>query len=249
MPSSPLVSVVMPTYNSALTVLDAVGSVLRQTYQNLELIVVDDCSSDNTVEILERISDPRVQVIKLPENSGSPSAPRNKALELAKGEYIAFLDSDDLWTPNKLEVQLEQMLLTGALFSCSAYQIVDPQLNALASYCPPESADYHQLLSNNSVGCLTAMVSRELLGEHRFPRCGHEDFALWLKLVKQAGTIQGVQQSLACYRKMESSVSSNKLKLIGFFWKIYRNEERLSIFSSLYYCLRYLVNVLWFKYK
>ncbi|MDK9737700.1 glycosyltransferase family 2 protein [Vibrio sp. D404a] len=249
MGSSPLVSVVMPAYNSAQSILASVYSVLNQTYQNIELIIVDDCSTDGTLDVLESIVDPRVKVYKLITNSGSPAAPRNKALELATGQYISFLDSDDLWKPEKVQRQLAFMQESGSLFACTAYRVIDSRGVQVASYSPPEKVGYKQLLSNNSVGCLTAMLHKSLLEDRSFPKCGHEDFALWLSILKDGNFVDGINENLATYRLVNGSVSSNKFKLISFFWNIYRNEQGFSWLKSLYYCIKYLINVVWFKYK
>lgn len=247
----PLVSVIMPAYNASHYIRESIESVLIQSYTNWELIVADDCSVDGTPEIVKFYSarDPRIKYVELSSNSGSPSGPRNKALALAKGEYVAFLDSDDLWNENKLLNQLTFMINNNYEFTCSSYDIISENGAKLGNYYPPEKADYSSMLQNNSVGCLTAIVKKELIDNHFFPNCGHEDYALWLTLIKKAGAVYACKEVLASYRKVANSVSSNKIKVFKFFWHIYRHEERLDSFTSLYYCLRYFVNALWFKYS
>ncbi|WP_415668872.1 glycosyltransferase family 2 protein, partial [Vibrio rarus] len=236
------------SYNSATTIDKSIESVLSQSYANWELIIIDDYSTDNTVELVNTFSDKRIKCIELDVNSGSPAKPRNIGIDHAKGDYIAFLDSDDIWCNNKLETQINLMVQNDISFTCSGYRLVKSGI-VISSYVPPKEVTYKDLLTNNSVGCLTAMVRKDLLGDLRFPICGHEDFALWLKLVKKSKIIYGMQQNLADYNLIEGSVSSSKFKLIPFFWNIYRNEEKLSISLSLYYCIGYLINVILFKYK
>lgn len=244
-----LVSIIMPSYNSSSTILRSIESILTQSYQKWELLVVDDCSDDNTVQIIEAISDPRIKCYSLHSNSGSPAKPRNFALDVASGDYIAFLDSDDCWRSDKLAKQIFFMEENNLEFTCTAYDIINVNGMNISSYCPPRKVTYEQLLTNNSIGCLTAVVRKDLIGDYKFPVCGHEDFALWLKLVKKSKLVYGLTEKLASYRKLENSVSSNKSKLIAFYWNIYRNEEGFGVIKSLYLCSKYFVNVVWFKYK
>lgn len=242
-----LVSIIMPCYNSESTILNAVRSVLEQTYSSWELLIVDDCSTDKTLEVLDTIKDNRVKIITLKKNSGSPAAPRNKGLDLARGDYIAFLDSDDVWSKDKLKIQIEFMKSNELKFTCTAYSIDDASSNL--NYYPPKYVTYHDLLYNNTIGCLTAVVTRDLVGNERFPSTGHEDFAFWLQLLKKTDGVYSIGELLATYNKTEGSVSSDKLKLIGFFWNIYRKVEGFGYFKSLYCCFRYFLNVSFFKYR
>ncbi|EPM5584669.1 glycosyltransferase family 2 protein [Vibrio vulnificus] len=244
-----LISIVMPCYNASSTIYDSIGSVLLQTYKNWELIVVDDRSTDNSRDIILSIKDERIRFISSQVNSGSPATPRNIAIKESRGEYIAFLDSDDLWTPTKLERQVEFMIKNNYKFTCTAYNIIDPDGNFISSYVPPKYVIYSDLLFNNSIGCLTAMIHRSLVDNEKFPVCGHEDYALWLKLIKVSDGVHALSEKLASYRLMNGSVSSNKLKLISFFWSIYRHQEKFGLIKSFYCCVRYFMNVVFFKYK
>jgi teichuronic acid biosynthesis glycosyltransferase TuaG len=245
-----LVSIIMPVYNGETTIGYSIESVIAQTYSHWELIIIDDCSLDDTRRVVLNYTDPRIKLITQLYNSGSPAQPRNIGLDIAQGQYIAFLDSDDLWFSNKLEIQLNFMKSKSSFFSCTGYQISDSSLHHIkCNYQPPETANYSQLLTNNSVGCLTALINRELIGDMRFPLCGHEDYALWLKLVKKSVVIHGLDNILATYRIQRRSVSSNKLKLMKFYFNIYRNEEGYSCTKSLIFCARYLINVTLFKYR
>lgn len=244
-----LVSIIMPSFNASSTILTTIGSVISQSYSNWELLIIDDCSTDNTLDVIRSIGDPRIQVHSLTVNSGSPATPRNVALDLSRGEYIAFLDADDLWKKDKLNKQIKFMSDNDIMFSCTAYNIIDVNGKRISTYTPPEKVGYNQLLTNNSIGCLTAVVRKELIENSYFPSCGHEDFSLWLKLIKKSKYIYGLNEKLACYRRLDHSASSNKIKLVYFFWHIYRNEEKYGIIKSLYLCFKYFINVMWFKYK
>jgi len=244
-----LVSIIMPCYNSETTISQSIKSVIEQSYQNWELLVIDDLSTDLTEDMVLNFCDTRIKYFCLEKNSGSPAEPRNLGLRVSKGKYIAFLDSDDLWHKTKLEKQVSFMHDNNYTFTCTAYNIIDDIGNFVTSYTPPKKVDYNMLLTNNSIGCLTAMVSKELLEGDKFSICGHEDFALWLRIIKKSKYVFSLNDKLASYRRLEGSVSSNKVKLISFFWHVYRNEQKLSIIKSLYYCFRYFFNVVWIKYK
>ncbi|PMO42759.1 hypothetical protein BCT10_16565 [Vibrio splendidus] len=243
-----LVSIIMPAYNASSVIQASISSVMNQTYSNWELLVIDDCSSDGTREIVQKIDDARVRYYSTAVNSGSPATPRNIGVDKSSGHYIAFLDSDDTWHSNKLEFQLGEMLEKKLDFTCSGYNILKGG-NKIRSFIPSVKSSYEDLLINNQVGCLTAIVKRSLLAELRFPQCGHEDYALWLKILKKTNYVYGFNNVLADYNLVEGSVSSNKLKVIPFFWNIYRNEEGMSFVNSIRCCFFYFVNVILFKYK
>lgn len=241
----PLVSVIMPAFNAAATIDQSIGTVLSQTVRDFELIVVDDSSSDNTVDIVARHAerDGRVRLMSTARNSGGPAVPRNLALAEATSRYIAFLDADDLWSPRKTEFQLRAMHAAGAAISCTGFDVVDLQGEKIGAFMPPAQVDYASLLKSNSVGCLTAVYDADRLGRPAFPICGHEDYALWLELTRDGTRILGLRQKLAGYRIGAQSISSNKMKVIRFFWHIYRHREDLGILQSAYFCGRYaLIN-------
>lgn len=240
-----LVSVVMPSFNASATIEGSIRSVLEQSCENFELLVVDDCSSDDTRSIVEKLSgsDPRVRLILSPRNSGSPAAPRNMGVKYARGRYVAFLDSDDVWFPSKLDEQLRLMKKHDAPISCTGYEVVNAVGERTGALIPPRLTGYDELLSENTLGCSTVMVDRSKLTDIHFPVCGHEDYALWLALTRTGYKVYGLQQELARYRVAAGSVSSNKLKVLGYFWNIYRNLEGFSAIRSVLYCLRYAWNV------
>lgn len=242
-----MVSVITPTYNSEKFLEDTIKSVLNQTYKNFEMIIVDDCSSDNTLVIAKNYSDndKRVKFYKLEENSGAAVA-RNKAIELAKGKYIAFLDSDDLWDSTKLEKQLRFMNAGNIGFSFTSYRFISESGVLLDKEVKiPISMNYKQLLKNTAIGCLTVIVDRNLVGDFRMPlvRAG-QDTATWLSILRNGNNAYGYNETLASYRRVGGSISSNKLKALRRTWNTYRNIEKLSLISSYYYFSMYVFNAI-----
>ncbi|ACM93540.1 teichuronic acid biosynthesis [Nautilia profundicola AmH] len=236
-----LVSIITPSYNSEKFISKTIVSVLNQTYRNLEMIIVDDCSPDNSNEIIEEYikKDKRIKLIKLDKNSG-PAVARNTAIKEAKGRYIAFLDADDLWIPEKLERQINFMKENDLSFTYSAYDLIDENDNNIGDFIPPKEIDYKSLLKTNPIGCLTAIYDAKKLGKIYMPNIlKRQDYGLWLKILKQIESTKGMQEKLAIYRIRKNSVSSNKLKAAKYQWKIYREVEKLNIFQSIYYFLNY----------
>jgi len=240
----PFVSVVMPAYNASCTIASSIKSVQQQSYKNWELWVVDDCSTDDTVSIVKGLLaiDDRIKLISLAKNSGRPAYPRNVAIKEATGELIAFLDADDEWLPIKLKKQVSFMTRSNVAFSCSGYEIISFVGKEIGSFNPPMICSYDDLLAANSIGCLTAMYDARILGKQYFPICGHEDYALWLKILREGHLVHGLQESLSLYRLTPGSVSSNKLKVMKFFWNIYNKQEGFSRLVSVLFCLRYAWN-------
>jgi teichuronic acid biosynthesis glycosyltransferase TuaG len=240
----PLVSVVMPAYNASHTIARSIKSVQRQLYTNWELLVVDDCSTDDTVLIVKDLAtiDSRIRLISLAKNSGRPAYPRNLAIKEAAGEFISFLDADDEWLPIKLRKQVSFMVRSKVAFSCSGYNVISLAGEEIGSFNPPMVCSYYDLLANNSVGCLTAMYDVRILGKQYFPICGHEDYALWLVILRKGYSVYGLQEPLSLYRLTPGSISSSKIKLWQFFWNIYKNQEGFSYLMSVLFCLRYAWN-------
>lgn len=240
-----LVSIIMPNYNCDLFIEKSITSVLFQTYENWELIVVDDCSSDDSVEIIERfiVTDKRIRLIKLSENSG-PAIARNKAIEEAEGRYIAFLDSDDLWAPDKLSKQISFMQEKDAALSFTGYHIVEEMTGkSIGLMSVPSSIDYYTLLKQNIMGCLTVVYDSEKLGKVYMPNIvKRQDFALWLKILKKVPYAYGLNEPLAYYRVRTSSVSSNKILASTYNWKLYREVEKLPLYKAIYYFGWYTYN-------
>ncbi|MFW6030033.1 MAG: glycosyltransferase family 2 protein [Halanaerobiales bacterium] len=232
------VSIITALYNSEKFIADTIDSVLAQTYSNWEMIIVDDCSQDKGPQIVENYAkkDKRIKLIRLRENSGAAVA-RNKAIEKAEGRFLAFLDSDDLWTPDKLKRQLDFMLSYNYLFSYTDYQQMTEDGKLLNKIIKsPVKLDYNKALYINYVGCLTAMYDTKEIGKLFMPIIRkRQDYAYWLKILKKVKYGYGLNENLAYYRMRENSVSSNKLNLLKYQWKMYREYEELSVIRTSYY--------------
>lgn len=238
----PLVSIITPSYNSTKFIPATIESVLAQTYQNWEMLIVDDCSKDESRKVIREytVKDDRIKLIELTENSGAAVA-RNTAIKAAKGKYVAFLDSDDLWVPTKLEKQIEFMEINDYAFTYSKYQLMDVDGNILDKVIDvPRNIDYNGLLSNTIIGCLTAVVNVEKTGPIEMPNIRtRQDLATWLSILKRGHKAHGYQEVLAYYRLVPGSISSNKLKAAKQNWKVYREVEKLGLFRSVFVFLGY----------
>jgi len=241
---SSLVSIITPSYNSEKFIKETIDSVISQTYQNWEMIIVDDVSPDKSNEIIDAFikKDSRIKLIKLEENSG-PAVARNRAIEEAKGRYIAFLDADDLWLPEKLEKQIAFMLENDLSFTYSSYRLIDEEGHRLGEFITKEMISYESMLKTCSVGCLTAIYDTEKLSKVYMPNIlKRQDYGLWLKILREIESTKGIVEPLAVYRVLKNSVSSNKIKTAQYQWKIYREVEHINIFKSTYYFIFYMVN-------
>lgn len=240
-----LVSIITPAYNAAAYIAETIESVLAQTYQNWEMLIVNDCSKDNTAEIVQSYAakDKRIKLINLKQNSGAAIA-RNAAIQNAKGRYIAFLDSDDLWKKEKLQKQLNFMQQNGYAFTFTGYEhFKETKENIQNKVQIPKSLNYQQALKGNKIGCLTVMLDRKQIANIHFTTQKHEDYILWLNILKQGITTYGMQERLALYRTGNSkSISGNKLQSALWTWKVYRESQRLSVVKSMYYMWFYVMN-------
>jgi len=236
--SEKLVSIITPTYNCAKFIARTIDSVEAQTYQNWEMIIVDDRSQDNTGEIVEAYmkKDPRIQYHLLEVNSGAAVA-RTTAMKLAKGSYMAFLDSDDIWMPDKLERQITWMTENDYAFSCTAYEQIDEEDNPLNRVIKTvQKTDYNRLLLDCPVGNSSVMYDVEKMGKFEVPNIRkRNDDALWLQMLKKEKYIWGMPEVLMRYRIRKNSISSNKLKVIKYHWILYREIEHLSVFRSAFH--------------
>lgn len=239
--SGDLVSVIMPVYNAAAWLPRAVDSVLKQSHHNLELVAVDDGSSDDSLAMLESFArdDARVRVHREPVNGGVANA-RNAGVAAAQGDYIAFLDADDWWHPAKLERQLASLRRSGALISYAEYWRVAEDGRVLSRVTPPARLTWRDMLASNFIGNLTGMYVRAL-GDVPFRRIGHEDYVFWLEQVRRAGLAVRTEsdEPLAWYLVREHSLSANKMRAAGWQWRIYRDVERLGLLRSVLCMLRY----------
>lgn len=233
-----LVSIITPTYNCGKFIAMTIDSVLCQTYTNWEMIIVDDCSTDNTKDIVEKYaeSDSRIKYHVLEKNSGAAVA-RTQAMQLAKGKYMAFLDSDDIWKKEKLEKQLAYMKEKNVDFCCTAYEQIDEKGEKLGKVIRTvKKTSYNRLLLDCPVGNSTVMYNVEKMGKFSVPDIRkRNDDALWLQMLKKEKYIYGMSDVLMEYRVRENSISSNKLSLIKFHWKLYREIENLSVLRSVFH--------------
>ncbi len=236
-----LVSIIMPLYNCEEYIVETINSVLLQTYTNWELLIVDDCSTDNSVDIVKEFTekDTRIKLCEFEQNVGVATA-RNKAIAFAKGRYIAFLDSDDIWLPEKLARQIAFMEETNTVLSYTAYTIIDEHSNLKGIFIPPKSLTYNDLLKTCSIGCSTVMYDTNSIGKIYMPNIKkRQDYALWLSILKKGYLCKGITIPLIKYRKYNNSLSSNKFSAAKFQWIIYREVEELSFIKSCYYFVHY----------
>ena len=238
-----LVSIITPTYNSEKFISETIQSVLNQTYQNWEMIIVDDCSTDNTKALTEEWSkkDSRIKSIALATNSG-PAKARNAGIELATGDYMTFLDADDIWFTDFIENSIKTINQTGIHFVFSSYKRSNENLEFVYSdFIVPQKVTYTDILKSNSISCLTAFVDVKTLGKKKMPEIfKRQDMGLWLQYLKEIPYAHGIQEPKAIYRIRENSLSRNKKNLIKYQWQFYREVEKLSIFQSIYYMLQWM---------
>lgn len=232
-----LVSIVMPSYNTGKYIAESIESVLVQTYQNWELLIVDDCSTDNTDEVVASFNDQRIRYFKNEKNSGA-AVGRNRALRVAQGEWIAFLDSDDLWMPKKLEWQLKFMKKNGYYFSYTEYEEIDVDGNKTGvKVNGPKRITRCGMVSYCWPGCLTVMYDAKKIGLIQIANIKkNNDYAMWLKVSKRADCYL-LNKCLAQYRRGRvGSVSTHSVsKLIKWHYKLFReaeNENPISAFVN-----------------
>lgn len=243
-----LVSIITPTFNSEKFILSTIKSVLNQTYTNWELILVDDCSTDSTWELINTIKDSRIKSFKLDLNSG-PGIARNFAIQKAQGNYIAFLDSDDLWKPEKLFLQLQFMKEENLPMTFSFYEQIDGKGEKLHKLITsPLEVSYEQLYYCNWIGNLTGIYSVDFYGKIPISSIKkRQDWILWLTLVKKIGKVKPVSKSLAFYRVRNDSVSSSKLKLIKYNYSVYRDFHGNNMLKAIFNTALFLANQILIK--
>ena len=233
-----LVSVIVPAYNCEKFIGETIDSVLAQTYKNWEMIIVDDCSSDHTRDIVLNSAkqDSRIKYYFLQHNSGAAVA-RNTAMEHAEGEYMAFLDSDDIWVPDKLEKQLSFMKENDVAFSSTSYELIDEDSKLLGKvrFARPLT-NYKRMLYSNVLGNSTVMYSVRKLGKFKIPDIRkRNDYVLWLAILKKEKYAVGMPDVLMQYRVRKHSLSSNKFGLVKYHWYIYRKVEGIGKLRSFIY--------------
>lgn len=238
-----LVSIITPCYNAEKFISFAIENVLNQTYPDWELIITDDCSSDNSANIIKAYAekDKRIKYIKTDTPSGSPTLPRNIALKEAKGRFIAFLDADDIWLPSKLETQLPLFKEDNVAIVFSNHEKINEQgkrNNRIIK--APKIVDHKKLQKSNYMRCSSVVYDREKVGTMYFKKIGHEDYLLLLEILKKGYIAKNTESTEILYRVCKGSVSRNKLRAASWQWNILRNEEKLSFFPA---CCCFIVYV------
>lgn len=239
-----LVSIITPVYNAENFIADTIESVINQTYTEFEMLLVDDCSKDQSKLVIDKYtSDSRIKYVKLSENSGAAVA-RNKGLELAKGKYIAFIDSDDVWHNDKLEKQIQFMIENNYGFTYTNFEFMDED-GELKKSSPslPIKLNYQGLLKNTAIACSTVCIDRDLVGDFRMPlvRKG-QDTATWLKILRNYPAAYLLNEPLNSYRIRSSSLSANKIQALKRTWNTYYRLEKLPFFKAAYYFCHYVFN-------
>ncbi len=232
----PLVSVIMPCYNMEKFISDSIMSVRNQTYSSWELLIVDDASTDATADIVKKQceQDNRIHFTVKPEHSGIADT-RNQCLKQAQGQYLAFLDADDIWHPEKLETQLGFMVEKKVGFTYSTYDCIDEMGQPLdKSVMTAGNLNYEAYLRNTIIGCSTVMVNKAVVGEVVVPAFRtSEDTATWLSILKKGFLAYAIDKPLTSYRIRQHSASSNKLKASSDLWRVYQKQEKLPLFKAL----------------
>lgn len=231
-----LVSVIMPAYNAQDYIGYAIESVQKQTVDDWELIIIDDCSSDDTCDIVEEYckNDNRITLYKNEKNMGVAYS-RNRGFDLSKGQYVALLDSDDYWHSDKLERQIDLSEKTGAEVIYCSYEMVNENgEKKCEAFIVPEETNYDKMLCESVISCSTALLKKETIEEHRFLMdYYHEDYVFWLELLRSGYKATGNTEILAAYRLLDGSRASDKRNAAINRWKIYRNSEKLPLFKSI----------------
>lgn len=244
--NSPLVSVITPVYNAEKYLETMINSVMSQTYENWELILVDDCSTDQSVAIIRHFvnADSRIHLLQNEVNQGAGNT-RNRAIEHAKGRYIAFLDSDDIWASTKLDVQISVMMRGNIAFSHTSYGYIDETGRKIKDtfHVSAHPVGYYDLLKRTEISCLTAVYDASLIG--KFYMSAHrrkQDYALWLSILKTGIKSEPIDVELAYYRQHAGSATSNKVKLIKGHISFLMSTQNMNIFTALYYTLHWMLN-------
>lgn len=237
-----MVSVIVPMFNAEKSIHKTLDSILNQTYANLEVIIVDDMSTDRSLEIVKkyREKDSRVLLYRLQEKGGASIA-RNLAIKNSKGKYIAFLDADDTWEPNKLEVQIEIMVKNDYSFTYTNYNVYDDKNNFIKIVKSPERINYKKLLRYNSIGCLTVVYDAERIVDLEIPQLNkRNDYALWLKALQGGEQAYLIDHILANYYVSSNSLSksSPRISLFKYHYELFNNVLKYNKVMSMFLTLR-----------
>lgn len=241
-----MVSIIVPVYNAAKYIEQTIDMVCQQTYKDWELILVDDASSDGSADVIEKrikSQGKRIRLIRKDYNEGAAAA-RNSGIDASSGRYIAFLDADDVWMPDKLEKQVAFMEKTGAAFSFHSYEFGDEKANPTGRIVrAPQTLKFRQALSRTVIFTTTVMFDTEKIDMEiiHMPQVPSEDTATWWRILKSGYVAYGLDENLAIYRRPGKSLSSNKFVAMQRIWFLYRNIADLSVAASFYYFMGWAV--------
>lgn len=247
----PIVSIIMPVHNDENYLNESIGSVLKQSLQNFELLIVDDCSSDASYSIIRSFTDPRIKIFRNNKNMGAAAA-RNIALKNASGRYIAFLDADDIWAQDKLSKQIEFMISNNCSFTYTNYDVVNESGEYLYSMTGPGFVTQKMLIKRDYMGCLTVVYDSFVTGflqvDERLKK--RNDYAIWLQVIEKTKKCVLINEVLAKYRKQSNGISRNKGKLLFWHYRLFRWVLKYGVIRSAYHAL---LNAIYFlrkgKYK
>lgn len=239
-----LCSVIIPAYNCENFIIEAIQSAIGQTYQNIEILVIDDCSTDSTYERICAIAktDSRIIPLQNPHNMGVART-RNYGFQKATGSYIALLDGDDLWLLDKLQKQIAQLEDSGTDICCTAYDLIDEEGQPTGKcFIPPKKTSFSRLRKQNFIGCSTALFRRQVIEQIQMrPEFSHEDYAFWLEAAQAGFQITALRQPLVQYRILQNSRSANKLRSAYNCWLIYRKFMKYNLPRASYYFIWYAI--------
>ena len=243
--TKPVCSIILPVYNSERYLNSTITSVLQQTMPDFELIAIDDCSTDSSLQILYQRAekDHRIQVVESEKNQGVANV-RNRGIAMAKGQYIAFLDSDDSWYSDKLQQQITWMEKQNCDFCCTAYEMVDDAGNRIKiKMMPHQKINLTDLLKENYICCSSSMIRSEIAKKHTMDGTyAHEDYVYWLELLQNGAKGCVLNQCLTKYRVIQTSRSANKAKAAKGRWDVYRRYLDYSVLRSGWYFMQYAMN-------
>lgn len=242
-----LISIIIPVYNAEKYIEDAIKSVFNQTYHNWELILVDDHSSDHSVEIINKLLTEKMKLVRLPENRGTAYA-RNTGIMMAKGRFLAFLDADDIWKKEKLELQYSFMVKNKYSFTYTGYEFANESGTSKGTVVHvPHMLSYHEALKNTTISTITVMIDIHQVSKDLVlmpTNTTREDTATWWKILRTGIAAYGLDKSLSLYRRYKTSSSANKFSAVLGTWKLYRYIEKVDRKKTCYYFFCYIVNAI-----
>tara|TARA_X000000950_G_scaffold36548_1_gene39049 strand:- start:6624 stop:7370 length:747 start_codon:yes stop_codon:yes gene_type:complete len=227
------VSVIMAAYNSEKTIKKSIESIINQTYSNFELIIIDDASTDNTLDIIYNFTNTNSAIkIIINQNNLGVAESRNKGIKMSNGKYIAFCDSDDTWLPSKLEKQIN-ILSHKYDIVCSDYYQIDKNENIIKLINGPKIISYNKMLKSNLIPNSSAIYNTKIVGKFYQKKVGHEDYLMWITITKSLGTVYRIQEPLMNYRVHSNALTHNKFRSMLWTWNIFYNELNFSLLKSI----------------